>query len=131
MALNSKTKSGGIFFDLEKAFDCVNYKILLAKMKYYGITGVMCSFIESYLGNRHQRVRFNNRVLNWGEINIGIPQGSILGPLFLSYVNDLPSFIQNADPSNISVVQFADDTCVIINESNLYIWTANLPWCLD
>jgi hypothetical protein len=36
IALNNKKKSGGIFFDLEKAFDCVNHDILLAKAKYYG-----------------------------------------------------------------------------------------------
>jgi hypothetical protein len=88
-------------------------------MKYYGITGVIYSLIESYLRKRHQRIRFNNRLSNWGKINIGIPQGSILGPLLLLiYVNDLPSFIQNADPSNISVVLFIDDTSVIINDSN-------------
>jgi hypothetical protein len=131
MALNNKRKSGGIFFVLEKAFDCITHNILLAKKKYYGITGVMYSFIESYFRNTHQGARFNIRDSNLDKIDIGIPQGSILGPLFLSYVNDLPSFIQSADPSNISVVLFADDTCVIINESNLFIWTSNLPWCLD
>jgi hypothetical protein len=81
MALNNKRKSGGIFSDLEKAFACVNLNILLAKMKYYCITGVMYSLIQSYLRNRHQRVRFNNRVSDWDKINVGILQGSIMGPL--------------------------------------------------
>jgi hypothetical protein len=57
MALNNKTKSGGIFFDLKETIDCMNHNVLLAKMKYYFITGVMYSLIESYLRNRHQRVR--------------------------------------------------------------------------
>jgi hypothetical protein len=48
----------------------------------------------------------------------GVPQGSILGLLFLIYINDLPSIIQCLYPLNTSVVLFADDTSVIINESN-------------
>jgi hypothetical protein len=82
MALNNKRKSGGIFFDLEKAFSCVNHNILMARMKYYGITGVMYILIESYLRNRHQRVRFNNKVSNSGKINIGIPQDQLRGHYF-------------------------------------------------
>ena len=119
MALNNKRKSGGIFFDLEKAFDCVNHDILLVKMKYHGVSGVTYSLIESYLKNRYQRVKFNNKLSNWGKIDTGVPQGSILGPLlFLIYVNDLPSFIQCTVPSNTSVVLFADDTSVIVDDLN-------------
>jgi hypothetical protein len=84
-----------------------------------GINGVMYALIESYLENRYQRVKFNNKLSKWGKINKGVPQRSILGPLLFSiYINDLPSFIQCFGPLDTSIVLFANDTSVIINELN-------------
>jgi hypothetical protein len=51
-ALNNKRKVGGIFFDLEKAFDCVNHNILLSKLQFYEIKDTMYTLIKSYLENR-------------------------------------------------------------------------------
>jgi len=118
LALNNKRIVGGIFFDLDKAFDCVNHDILLAKMEYYGIRGVMYTLIKSYLENRHQRVKFNTTLSEWDKINTDVPQGSILGPLFfLIFINDLPSVITyTVSNKNSSVVLFANDTTVIISE---------------
>jgi hypothetical protein len=78
----------------------------------------MYTLIKSYLENRHQRVKFNNKLSKWDKINIGVPQGSILGPLFfLIYINDLPSVIPcTVSNKNSSIVLFADDTSVIISE---------------
>jgi len=80
--------------------------------------GIMYTLIKSYLENRHQRVKFNNKLSKWDKINIGVPQGSILGPLFfLIYVNDLPSVIPyTVSNKNSSIVLFADDMNVIISE---------------
>jgi hypothetical protein len=97
-------------------------------MEYYGIRGVMYTLIKSYLKNRYQRVKFDNTFSNWDKINIGVPQGSILGPLlFLIYVNDLPSAIPcTVANTNSSIILFADDTSVIINDPDLMNFKRNL-----
>jgi hypothetical protein len=74
----------GIFFDLQKAFDCVNHDILLNKLEFYGITGRFFQLLKTYLQGRYQRVVLNNNhftsISDCGEITHGVPQGSILGP---------------------------------------------------
>jgi len=61
-------------------------------------------------------VKFNNTFSTWDKINIGVPQGSVLGPLlFLVYVNDLPSAIPSTVANkNSSIILFADDRSLII-----------------
>jgi hypothetical protein len=80
-ALNNKKKCGEIFFDLEKAFDCVDHNILMNKISYYGVNGMFFSLIKSYLENRYQKTKFNNKLSKWKKIRKGVPQGSILGKL--------------------------------------------------
>ena len=118
-ALNNRMMVGGIFCDLQKAFDCVNYNILLTKLEFYGITGITYKLIKSYLQGRYQRVVLNNHssssCSNWGKITHGVPQGSLLGPLlFLLYINDLPQITNG----NSKIVLFADDTSMIITNTN-------------
>ena len=97
----------GVFIDISKAFDRVWHECLLYKLKSYGIKGPLSILIKSFLTNRFQRVVLNGQTSNWKEILAGVPQGSILGPLFfLMFINDIPKGIQ----SHINF--FADDTSI-------------------
>ena len=96
----------GIFIDLSKAFDTVNHHLLLQKLELYGIKYNNLKWFQSYLSNRKQFIKFNNKNTNLEIIRCGIPQGSILGPLlFLIFVNDLQKSTKFLDP-----IMFADDT---------------------
>ena len=80
-------------------------------MKFYGITGVASRLMESYLRNRYQRVVINNYSSTWKEVQHGVPQGSVLGPLlFLIYINDLSKSVSDKSIPNL----LADDTSYII-----------------
>jgi len=89
--MNNNLKIGGIFCDLQKTFNCVNHEILLNKLEFYGIQGKFKTLIESYLTGRYQKVTLNtntttNSSSKWELIKNGFPQGSILGPLFFSFL---------------------------------------------
>ena len=86
-ALNNKYMVGGIFCDLSKAFDCINHSVLLTKLQFYGITCRAYNLLSSYLCDRYQWVLLKNADLGncfseWEKVKLGVPQGSILGPLF-------------------------------------------------
>jgi retron-type reverse transcriptase len=103
-----------IFCDLKKAFDTVDHNILLKKLSKIGVCQAALKWFESYLSNRFQYVSIGSSASNLLCIRIGVPQGSILGPLlFLIYINDLPNI------SSLLSFLFADDTTLLSSNSDL------------
>ena len=112
--LNNKEHCIGIFIDLTKAFDTVNHGILLGKLERYGVRGLPLRLLSSYLKDRKHSVTINGYCSSQRIINVGVPQGSILGPwLFLIYINDLPNI-----SSIFWSILYADDTTLLANDSN-------------
>ncbi len=96
-----------VFMDLKKAFDTVNHKKLLMKIKRYGIP---TELIKSYLEQRTQFTTVGDQKSKKEIITCGVPQGSILGPLFfLLYINDI------ADNTTMNTLCFADDTTFLVH----------------
>ena len=105
----------GVFLDISKAFDKVWHEDLIFKLKQNGISGNLLNLLCDFMRNRKQRVFLNGQVIDWSDVNAGLPQGSILGPLlFLIYINDPSEGLS----SNAKL--FADDTSLfsVIYDNN-------------
>ena len=114
-SLDNKGYAGAVLMDLSKAFDCMNHELLLAKLYAYGFSKNAIKTIHSYLNNRWQRVKINHSFSSWTELLLGVPQGSVLGPLLFNiYLNDLMWFINYGEVCN-----YADDTTLYSCNTNL------------
>ena len=104
-ALDAGFDVRSVFLHISKAFDKVRHEGVLFKLSQNGISGNLLKLLTDFLKNRKQRLTLNGKTSFWTEVNAGVPQGSILGPLlFLIHINDLPDGLS----SNVKL--FADDT---------------------
>ena len=132
--------NGILLGDLSAAFDLVSADILLKKLEIYGVDKCMLEWIKSYMTDRKQAVWIDNSYSNYLDVNIGVPQGSIIGPLmFIIFANDLPYCV------TCGIDSYADDSSLTsskhtiqeINEDltkngdNLSQWMKENQLCLN
>lgn len=116
-----------VSLDQQRAFEVIDPNILIETLKHYGVQPTSLQWFKSYLTNRCQRVKIGDVVSEPRENNLGVPQGSILGPLlFILYINCITTCFKHC-----TVKMFADDTFVYISANNIEEATQKLNEDLD
>ena len=105
--------TGLLFVDISKAFDSLNHKVLLHKLKHLGLSERSLRWFRSYLAHRQQSVLINGELSEPHTITLGVPQGSILGPLLFNvYINSLPNAVKET-----RMILYADDAVLFCDAS--------------
>ena len=111
LALDNRKHVAAMLMDLSKAFDSLPHELIIAKLKAYGMKEEGCAFVWAYLSKRKQRVKLSGRASDWMELLKGVPQGSILGPIFFNiFMNDIYATITRS-----SLYNYADDNTIAVS----------------
>ena len=95
--INSSKTNIVAYLDFQKAFDTINHNILLNKLMAAGMSDKLLKLLGNYLTNRKQKTVEHNTLSGLEDVNIGVPQGSTIGPvMFIAYIKDLPDVLENA-----------------------------------
>ena len=105
-AIDRGNQFGTLSTDLSKAFDCIDHQLLIAKLYEYGVSSFALNIISSYLKHRTQRIKINDCFSTRSNIEYGVPQGSILGPLLFN-INMTDLFYESEEND---IANYADDT---------------------
>ena len=91
-----------VLMDLSKAFDTLNYELLVAKLSAYGFNNKSLKLIQFYLSNGWQKTKINKSFSKWTNLLLSVPQGSVLGRLLFNiYLNDLFFLLDYTDVCNL------------------------------
>ena len=113
--LDKQGFAGLLLTDSPKVFDCTDHELLIAKLHAFGFNIKSLELIHGYLYDRIQGIKINSSFSHWGNVQSGIPQGSIKGPLLFNiYICDLFS-----DIIDIDIANYTDDTTPYALDSKL------------
>lgn len=115
-AISERKYVGVIFIDYKRAFETIDRNLLINKLFLYGIRGKVLNWFKSYIFDRKQRTSVNGVLSDERNVNFGVPQGSVLGPiLFILYINDLKQHLGQ----QCEIRMFADDTMLYVVDKSM------------